>query len=66
MLKAEFLTVGEHSSPLAAIILTALVLVGCIFVIAARGVRLVPGHLSGLSEGSNDEGGSEDNFCNHF
>ena len=66
LFKAEFLTVGEHSGPSAAIILTALVLVGCIFVIAARGVRLVPGHLSGLGEGSNDEGGSEDNFCNHF
>ena len=66
LLKAKFLTVGEHSGPLAAIILTALVLVGCIFVIAARGVRLVPGHLSGLGEGSNDEGGSEDNFWNHF
>ena len=66
MLKAEFLTVGEYSSPLATVILGALVLVWCILVIAAHGVRLVPGHLGGLGEGSNYEGSSEDNFSKHF
>ena len=66
LLKAQLLTVGELSSPLAAVILGALLLVGCFFVIAASGVRLVPGHLGSLGECSNNEGSGNEELSNHF
>ena len=66
LLKAQRLSVGELSSPLAAVVLGALLLVGCIFVLAASGVRLVPGHLGSLCECSNDEGCGNDELSNHF
>ena len=66
LLKAQRFSVGELSSPLTAVVLGALLLVGCIFVLAASGVRLVPGHLGSLCECSNNEGSGNDELSNHF
>ena len=66
LLKAQRLSVGELSSPLAAVVFGALLLVGSVGVIAASGVGLVPGELGGLGEGGDDEGCSEDQLGDHI
>ena len=66
LLKAQLLTVCELSSPLAAVVLGALLLVVCFFVIAASGERLVPGHLGCLGKCSSNEGCGNEELSNNF
>ena len=61
----EALTIGELSSPFASVVMIAFVLVGSILIIAASGVGFVPGELSSLGKGGNNEGSGNENFSEH-